>query len=86
MYEIYGPQEVMKILSDPGHWEKKCWIRMYNKKFLLPEEYVANDESTSKMGIKQSIPMNAAMRNQMSKRIASFNCYGLRSSMEMLPN
>ena len=27
-YEIYGPYEVIKTLSDPGHWEKKCWIMM----------------------------------------------------------
>ena len=29
--EIYGPHEVIKTLSDSGHWEKKCWITMYNK-------------------------------------------------------
>ena len=23
-YEIYCPHEVIKTLSDPGHWEKKC--------------------------------------------------------------
>ena len=23
-YEIYGPQEVIKTLSDPVNWEKKC--------------------------------------------------------------
>ena len=48
-YEIYGPHEVIKALSDPGHWEKKCWITMYNKKFLLPTDYGTNDESTLKI-------------------------------------
>ena len=57
-YEIYGPHEVIKTLSDPGHWEKKCWIMMYNKKLLLPMDYGANDESTLKMGAKQPSPMN----------------------------
>ena len=28
-YKIYGPHKVIKTLSDPGHWEKKCWITMY---------------------------------------------------------
>ena len=60
----YGPQEVIKTLSDPGHWEKKCWITMYNKKFLLPTDYGASDESTLKMGVKQPRPMNPALRNQ----------------------
>ena len=23
-YKIYGPQERIKTLSDPGHWEKNC--------------------------------------------------------------
>ena len=32
-YKIYCPNEVIKTLSDPGHWEKKCWITMFNKKF-----------------------------------------------------
>ena len=50
-YEIYGSQEVMKTLSDPGHWEKKCWIMMYTKKFLLPMDYGANDENTLKTGV-----------------------------------
>ena len=63
-YEIYGPHEVIKTLSDPGHWEKKCWITMYNKKFLLPADYGANDESTLKMGPKQPSPMKPALRNQ----------------------
>ena len=55
-YEIYGPHEVIKTLSsDPGHWEK-CWIMMY-RKFLLPTDYGANDESTLKMGAKQPSPM-----------------------------
>ena len=63
--EIYGSQEVIKALSDPGHWEKKCWIMMYTKKFLLPMDCGANDESTLILVIK------------MSKRIASFNCCGL---------
>ena len=63
-YEIYGPHEVIKTLSDPGHWEKKCWITMYNKKFLLPTDYGANDESTLKMGFKQPSPMNSPLRDQ----------------------
>ena len=62
-YEIYGPHEVIKTLSDPGHWGKKCWITMYNKK-LLPMDYGANDESTLKIGAKQPSPMNPALRNQ----------------------
>ena len=53
-YEIYGPHEVIKTLSDPGHWEK----------FLLPTDYGANDESTLNMGAKQPSPMNPALRNQ----------------------
>ena len=63
-YEIYGPQEVIMTLSDPGHWEKKCWITMYNKKFLLPTNYGANDASTLKTGVKQPSHMNPALRNQ----------------------
>ena len=63
-YEIYGPHEVIKTLSDPGHWENKCWITMYNKKFLLPTDYGANHESTLKMGAKQPSSMNPALRNQ----------------------
>ena len=63
-YEIYGPHEVIKTLSDPGHWVKKCWITMYNKKFMLPMDYGANDESTLKMGAKQPSPMNPELRNQ----------------------
>ena len=63
-YEIYGPHEVIKTLSDPGHWEKKCWITMYNNKFMLPTDYVANDESSLKMGAKQPSPMNPELRNQ----------------------
>ena len=62
-YEIYGPHEVIKTLSDPGHREK-CWITIYNKKFLEPTHYGANDDSTLKMGIKQPSPMNPALRNQ----------------------
>ena len=63
-YEIYGPHEVIKTLADPGHWEKKCWITKYNKKFLLLMDYGTNDESTLKMGTKQPSPMNPALRNQ----------------------
>ena len=63
-YELYGPHEVIKTLSDPGHWEKKCWIMMYNKKFLLPMDYGANDDITLKMGVKQPSLMNPALRNQ----------------------
>ena len=54
---------MIKTLSDPGHWEK-CWLMMYNKKFLLPTDYDANDESTLKMGAKQPSLMNPALRNQ----------------------
>ena len=63
-YEIYGPHEVIKTLSDPGHWEKKFWITMYNKTYLLPTDYGANDERTLKMGAKQPSTMNPALRNQ----------------------
>ena len=63
-YEIYGTQEVINTLAEPGHWEKKCWITMYNKKFLLPTDYGANDESTLKIGVKQPSPINPALRNQ----------------------
>ena len=63
-YEIYGPQEVIKTLSDPFHWERKCWITMLNKKLLLPTDYGADDESTLKMGVKQPRTMNPALRNQ----------------------
>ena len=63
-YEIYGQHEVIKTLSDPGHWEKKCWITIYNKKFLLPTDYGANDESTLKMDVKHLRSMNPALRNQ----------------------
>ena len=61
-YEIFGPLEVIKTLSDPGHWENKCRITMYNKKFLLPMDYGTNDERTLKMGAKQPSPMNPALR------------------------
>ena len=30
-FAIYGSQEVIKTLSDPGHWEKKCWMVLYTK-------------------------------------------------------
>ena len=40
-FEIYGSQEVIKTLSDTGHWEKNCLITMYTKKFLLPTDYGA---------------------------------------------
>ena len=63
-FEIYGSQEVIKTLSGPGHWEKKCWITMYTKKFLLPTDYGATDENTLKMGMRQQSPMKPAPRNQ----------------------
>ena len=63
-YDIYGPHEVIKTLSDPGHREKKCLITMYKQKFLLPTDYGANDESSLKIGAKQPSPMNPALRNQ----------------------
>ena len=63
-FEIYGSQEVIKTLSDPGHWEKKCWIKMYTKKFLLPMNYCANDENTLKTGVRQQSTMKPAPRNQ----------------------
>ena len=62
--EIYDSQEVIKTLSDPGDWEKKYWMTMYAKKFLLPTEYGANDENTLKMGLRQQSPMKPAPRNQ----------------------
>ena len=37
-FEIYDAQEVIKTLSDPGHWEKKCWMTLCTKKFLLPTD------------------------------------------------
>ena len=51
-FEIYVLQEVIKTLSDSGHWEKKCWTTMYTKKYLLPTDYGANDENTLKMGLR----------------------------------
>ena len=45
-FDIYISQEVIKTLSDFGHWEKKCWMTSYTKKFLLPMDYDANDENT----------------------------------------
>ena len=63
-YEICGPQEMIKTLANPGHWEKKCWITLYNKKFLLPMDYGTNDESILKIDVKQPSPMNPALRNQ----------------------
>ena len=63
-YEICGSHEMIRTLSDPDHWEKKCWITMYNKKFRLPTDYGANDKSTLKMGTKQPSPMNPVLRNQ----------------------
>ena len=57
-YEIYGPQEVIKTLSDPGHWEKKYWM-------IMSMNYDGtNDESTLKMGMSQPCPMNPALRNK----------------------
>ena len=58
-FEIYGSQEVIKTLSDPGHWEKKCWMALYTKKFLLQ-----SDENTLKMGLRQQSHMKPAPRNQ----------------------
>ena len=81
-YEIYGPHEVIKTLSEPGHWEKKCWITMYNKKFLFPTDYGSNDESTLKMGAEQPSPMNPALRNQNVQENSIIKCYGLGSSRE----
>ena len=63
-YEIYDSQEVIKKLSDPGHREKKCWITMYTKKFVLPTDFGANDENTLKMGVRQQNPMKPAVGNQ----------------------
>ena len=62
-FEKYGSQEIIKPLSDPGHWEKKCWMTLYNKKFLLPTDYGANDENTLKMGVRQQSPMKPAPHN-----------------------
>ena len=55
---------------------------MSSKKFLLPMDYGANEESTFNMDTKQPSPMNPALRHKMSKRIASFNWDGLGSSRE----
>ena len=54
----------IKTLSDPGHWEKKCWMTLYTKKFLPPMDYGANDENTLKMGVRQNSPMEPVPRNQ----------------------
>ena len=54
----------LKTLSDPGHWEKKCWIMMYDKKFLLLTDFGTNDEITLKMGVRKPSPVNPAVRNQ----------------------
>ena len=40
------------------------YMLAFNKKFLLPTDYGANDESTLKMGVNQPSPMNPALRNQ----------------------
>ena len=66
-YEIYGSQEEIKTLSDPGHWEKKCWIMMYTKKFLLPTDYGTNDKNTLKMDVREQGPMKPALSNQNVK-------------------
>ena len=63
-FEIYGSQEVIKTLSDPGHWENKCCMTLYTKKFLLSTDYGANDENTLKMGVRQQSPMKPARSNQ----------------------
>ena len=35
---------MVKTLSDPGHWEKKCWITMYiQQEVPAAENYGAND-------------------------------------------
>ena len=52
-YKIHGPQEVIKVLSDLGHWEKKSWVAIYTKKFQLPRDYGADVEDTLKMGMRQ---------------------------------
>ena len=62
-FEIYGLQELIKTLSDPGHWEK-CWITMYTKKFLLPTDYGAHDKNTLKMGVRHQSLLKPAPRNQ----------------------
>ena len=80
-YEIYGLQDVIYTVSDPGHWEKKSWIAIYTKKYLLPTDHGANDEDTLKKGIRQPSPII-----RLSKRISSFNCYGLGFSINMLPS
>ena len=80
-YEIFGIQEVIKTLSDSGHWKKKGWITI-NKKSLLSTNYDTSDESTLKMGVRQPSSMQPTLRIKMSKRISSFNCNGLRTSNE----
>ena len=64
LFEIYGSQEVIKTLSDLGYCEKKCWMTLYTKKFLLPTDYGANDENTLKLGVRQQSPMKPMPRNQ----------------------
>ena len=63
-YEIYGPQEVIKVLSDPGHREKNSWIAIYTTKFQLPTDDGADEEGTLNTGMGQSSPMNPARRKQ----------------------
>ena len=78
-FEIYGSQEVIKTLFDPGHWEKKCWMTLYTKKFLLPTDYGANGENTLIISVRQQSPMKPAPI-KISKRRASFNCFGLQGA------
>ena len=75
----YDPQEAISTHSDPGHWEKKSWITIDTKRFLLLTDYGANDENTLKMGVRQPSPN---IEIKMTKRIASFNCCGRGSSRE----
>ena len=66
-HEIHGSQEVIKTLSDPGHWEKKCWMCQRTTDYGVvdvPTDYGVNDENTSKMGVRQQSAMKPPLCNQ----------------------
>ena len=67
-YEIYGSQDVINTLSDPGHWEKKSCITMCTKKFLLPADYGANDENSLKLGVRHEECMRDGGQKKRKKR------------------
>lgn len=53
---------VINILSNTGHWQKKSWIAIYTRTFLLFTNYGASDD-TVKMGMRHQSPMNPALIN-----------------------